>query len=117
MTVQRSISLFVDGDAFIAMIGIHRSLSSSRPLRHEIAPAHQVVGGGAEAKQPVDEMSAAVAELAEEPDGLHPAEGLLDQFPLALTQGIARMTSRAAIDRAATESGVLRDVRRDAHLA
>jgi len=31
------------------MIGIHRSPSSSRPLRNEVAPAHQVVGGGAEA--------------------------------------------------------------------
>src|ERR1700726_180692 len=102
MQVQHPMSLLVDGDVFIAMIGIHRSLSSLRPLRHEIAPAHQVVGGGAEAKQPIDEAATAVTKFAEEPDGLHPAEGLLDQLPLALAQGIARMARGPAIDRAAT---------------
>ena len=58
-----------------------------------------------------------VAEFAEERDGLQPAEGLLDQLPLALTQGIARMTRGATINRAAAEPGVLGHVRRDAHPA
>src|SRR6476619_5058996 len=100
MKLQHPISLLVDGDAFIAMIGIHRSPSSSGPLRHEIAPAHQVIGGGPEAKLPVDEASAAVAEFPEEPHGLQPPEGLLDQLPLALAQGVARMARRTAIDGA-----------------
>ena len=107
MTVQHPTPFFNDGDAFISMIEIYRSPSSSRPLRNEIAPAHQIVGGRPEAKHPVDEASATVAEFAEERDGLQPAEGLLDQLPLALTQGIARMPRGATINRAAAEPGVL----------
>ena len=117
MTVQHPMPFFNDGDAFISMIEIYLAPSSSRPSRDEIAPAHQVVGGRTKAKQPIDEASAAVAEFAEERDGLQPAEGLLDQLPLALTQGIARMTRGATINRAAAEPGVLGHVRRDAHPA
>src|SRR5712691_8308362 len=111
MKVQHQISLFNDGDAFISMIEIYLSPSSSRPLRDEIAPAHQVVGGRAEAKQPIDEASTAVAEFAEERDGLQPAKGLLDQLPFALAQGIGRMTRRAPINGAPAEPGVLGHMR------
>src|SRR6185503_19059597 len=115
MQLQHSISFGVDGDAFIAMIGIPSASSASRPLRDEVAPAHQVVGSGAEAKQPVDEASAAVAEFPKEPYGLHPAKGLFDQFPFALAHGVAGMARGAAIDGAPSGTGVLRHVRRDAH--
>src|SRR6266545_4693552 len=98
MKVQHSNSFFVEGDALIAMIGIHRLPSSSGALCHEIAPPHQVVGRRAEAKQPVDEASAPMPQFAEEGDGLQPAEGLLDQLSLALTQRVARMTRGAAVD-------------------
>ena len=89
MKAQPQMSLFVAGDAFIAMIGIHRSPSSSRPLRDEIAPPDQVVCGRGEGKDPVDEAAAAMAELAEQADGFHPPEGLLDQFSFPLAHGIA----------------------------
>ena len=83
------------------MIGFLRVTWSSRGLRHEITPAHQVVGRGAEGKDPVDEAAAAVAKFPKQPDGLHPAEGLLDQLPLALTEPIPDVSGGAAIDRAA----------------
>src|SRR4030095_4958584 len=90
--------LFVDGDAFIAMIGIPSALSASRPLRDEIAPAHQIVGGRAEAKQPIDETAASVAQFAEECDGLQPAKRLLNELPLSMTEAIAGVSRGARVD-------------------
>src|SRR5688572_27118074 len=100
---------------FIAMLGLRRVRPSSDGLCHEIAPAAEVVRGGAEAKLPVDEASSPMPEFAQESHGLQPAEGLLDQFSLALTHGIARMARGPAIDRAPAGAGVLGHVRRDAH--
>jgi hypothetical protein len=68
--------------------------SASRAWRDEIAPAHQVVGGRAEAKQPVDKTSASVPQFAEERDGLQPAKGLFDQLPLALVDSISGVSGR-----------------------
>ena len=117
MKVQHPISLFVEGDAFIAMIGIHGS-SSSRVLRHEIAPPDQVVRRRGEGKDPVDESAAAMAELAEQADRFHPAEGLLDQFPLPLAHGVAGVTQGTAVEgTAAAPFDGGRDMRRDVHPA
>src|SRR5258706_14743690 len=91
-------SFVFDCDGFIVMTRMSQSPSSSGPLRPEVAPADQVVGRGAEGKDPVDESSAAMSEFAEEADGFHPAEGLLDQLPLALTEGIAGVAHRAPVD-------------------
>ena len=115
MHVQYPVSFVVDGDAFIAVIGIPSASSTSRPLRDQIAPAHQVVGGGTEAKQPVDEPSAAVAQFAEERDRLQPTERLLNELPLSMTEPIAGVSGRARVDRAAAvPEFVLGHVRRDA---
>ena len=66
----------------------------------------------------VDQRPAAMAQLAQAADGLHPAEALLDQLALPLTDGVAGMARRAAIDRAAAGARrVLRDMRRDVHRA
>src|SRR5579862_6157658 len=100
------------------MTGIHRSPSSSRALRHEIAPAHEVVGGGAEAKQPVDQSSATVPQFAKQRDGLQPAEGLLNELALAMTEPIPDVSGRARVDGGATvPEFVLGDMRRDVHLS
>src|SRR5688572_5232799 len=116
MQVQYPISFVVHGDAFIAVIQIPSASSTLRPLRDQIAPAHQVVGGSAKAKQPVDEPSAAVAQLAEERDSLQPPERLLNELPLSMTEPIADVSSRARVDRAAAvPKCVLGHVRRDAH--
>src|SRR5262245_64858951 len=73
---------------------------------------NQVVGGGGERHVPVREGAAAMAQLAETADCLHPAKDLLDEVPAALADAIALVARRTAVDRA-----VLRlagDVRRDA---
>src|SRR5262245_47123492 len=106
MRLQHPISHVVDGDAFIAMIGIPPASSASRLLRNEVAPAHEVIGSGAEAKQPVDEASTAVAEFPKKPHRFHPAKGLLDQLPFALADGVAGMARGAAVDRAPAGTGV-----------
>ena len=104
MQVQYPVSLVVNGEAFIAVIRIPSASSTSRPLRDQIAPAHPVVGGGAEAKQPVDEPSAAVAQLAEERDGLQPPERLLNELPFLMRRS-----------RCGRAQFVLGHVRGDAH--
>src|SRR6188508_2519661 len=100
MKLQHPSSVLVEEGPFIAMIGIHRYSSWSGPLRDEIAPADHVVRRRGEGKDPIDESTAAVAEFAEQADGLHPTEGLLDQFALPLAERVARVTERARIDRA-----------------
>jgi len=99
------------------MIGIPRSRSRLRALRDEIPPAHQVVGGGAEAKLPIDEPTAAVTQLAKQGDGLQPAECLLDELAFPMTEAKADVSRRACVDgAAAVPKFVRRHVRRDAHL-
>ena len=52
--------------------------SSSRLQR---AHADQVICRGGEEKLPIDPRAAAMVELAQIPDGLHPAEDFFDPFP------------------------------------
>src|SRR5438445_11291516 len=79
----------------------------------------QVVGRRMKGKDPIDERTTAMMELAQQADGLHPPKRLLDQFPFPLTDLVPGMPSRARIDRAAPvrRLGILRHVRRQAHLA
>src|SRR5262249_8633768 len=114
--LQHRIPLLVDGDAIATMIRIPRSSGWSGMLRHEIAPAHQVVGGRTEAKEPVDEATAAVPQFPEERDGLQPTKRLLNELALAVTQTVAGVPRRACVDRTATVAKRVRhDMRRDAH--
>src|SRR5688572_8921286 len=109
---------FVDRDAAAAMRQIHCSPRQSGLLRNEIAPANQVVGCRAEAKQPIDESAAAVTQLAKERHRLQPSEGLLDQLPLPMTQSVTGVSRRPPVNRAtAIDEFVLRDVRGNTHAA
>src|SRR5437899_9893910 len=91
--------------------------SSSRGLRLQVAPAHEVVRRRAKGKDPIHESAAAMAEFAKQGDGLQPAKRLLDQFPLALADHIAGVTPGPRVDGAAAATiDRRRDVRRDAHL-
>ena len=56
-----------------------------------------------------------MAELAQQADGLAPAETLLDQLPFPLTLRVARMPGRAGIERTGRlrRMDIRRDVRRD----
>ena len=51
--------------------------------RQQAAHAHQVVGRRGEEKLPVHPTSAAVTELAQAADRLHPAEDFFDPLPRA----------------------------------
>jgi muramoyltetrapeptide carboxypeptidase LdcA involved in peptidoglycan recycling len=44
-----------------------------------------------EREGPLDERAPAMVEFAQQPDGLHPAEGLLDELPFSLTDVVAGM--------------------------
>ena len=55
-----------------------------------------------------------MARLPEQRHRLGPAEDLLDQFPLALADRVARMPGGPAIDRAPAMGGVLREMGGDA---
>ena len=48
--------------------------------------------------------TAAVPQLAQPADGFHPAKDLLDQLPFLLTDGVAGVTGRPAVNRAAGPS-------------
>ena len=65
----------------------------------QCSQADQVVGRRGEGHDPIDELAAAVPQLAQPADGLHPAEDLLDQFPFPLADRIARVPGGAAVDR------------------
>src|SRR5438094_7497453 len=91
-------------------------------LRHrncdgQVSHAHQIVGGAGEGKYPVHFVHPAMPNLSHQRDRLQPAEAFFDPFPLLLTDGVARVPSGAAINRAAPASfQVLRYVRRHAQI-
>ena len=73
----------------------------------------EIVRGRGEDEDPVHSGDAAVTQLPEQADGLHPPEDLFDALPNPLTHRIARMLRRPGIDRPA---GLLRrDVRGGSH--
>jgi hypothetical protein len=61
-------------------------------LREQRAHAGQIKHRRGEDEGPVDACATAVPQLAQQTDGLQPAEALLDQFPLLL----AKLASRPA---------------------
>src|SRR5438045_7774932 len=76
--------------------------------------AHQIERGRSEDERPIDAGSAAVPQLPQQADGLHPTEALLDQFSFLLTDRVAGMTGRTRIDRTAAmcRLGILGDMGR-----
>ena len=59
--------------------------------RLQIPQPDQVIGGGGEGELPIHQGDAAMPELAQAADGLHPAEDLFHEFSCPLTHVIARM--------------------------
>ena len=83
----------------------HFSLDLHRQNRcGQIADAHQIVGCAGEGKDPVHLRHSAMAYFAHQRNRLQPAEAFFDPLPFLLTDGIAMMPRRAAIDRAAAWS-------------
>src|SRR5690349_19782145 len=79
--------------------------------RRQVSDSDQVVSRGRELEDPAHQLQASVPRLAQQPDSLQPAEDLFDSFAFLLTNSIARMTGRAAINgTTAAPLVVLRDV-------
>src|SRR6187401_1035506 len=89
----------------------------SRRRGDEIPPPDQVVRGGGKAEDPIHEPPSAMAQSAQQPNGLHPAKRLLDEFAFPLAAPIAGMTRRPAVNGTAATGRlrVLRYMRRDVH--
>ena len=86
--------------------------------RQQFPHPHEVIGGSREGENPSDFEDAPVSQLAQEGDGLEPAEAFLDPLALLLTDAIPGVPRRAPINRAASRpAGVLGDVRRYVHRA
>ena len=73
--------------------------------------ADQVIGRGGERERPIDEWDAAMPELAQTTDGLHPPKDLFHEFSFPLTHVITRMPGGPTINR--TPADLLRHVGRD----
>src|SRR5208282_1687743 len=67
----------------------------------QVAHSDQVVGRQCEGEHPTDAVDAAMASLAQAPDGLEPAEDFFHPFAFLLTNRVARMTSGALVDNTA----------------
>lgn len=65
--------------------------------RRQVSDSDQVVSRGRELEDPTHQFQASVPRLTQQPDSLQPAEDLFDSFAFLLTNGIVRMTGRAAI--------------------
>src|SRR5258708_24094399 len=79
----------------------------------QIAHTHQIVGRAGEGEDPIYRTHSAMPYLPHEGNRLQPAEAFFDPLPLLLADGVARVSRRAAIDRAAAPpSQVLRHMRR-----
>ena len=70
-----------------------------------------MIGGGGEGELPIHQGDAAMPELAQAADGLHPAEDLFHEFSFPLTHVLARMPRGPTVDR--TPADLLRHVGRD----
>src|SRR6266851_10099188 len=80
--------------------------------RGEVAEADQVVDRQAEDEHPVHASPAAMARLAQQADGLEPAEDLFDALAFPLADSVPGVAGGALIDRTRPIRGVLRHVRR-----
>src|ERR1051325_926617 len=95
-----------------------RLLKQERPpqrgnsgYRRQGSDPDQVVSRSRELEDPTHQLQASVPRLTQQPDRLPPAEDLFDSFAVLLTNSIARMTGRAAINgTTAAPLVVLRDV-------
>jgi hypothetical protein len=94
---------------------LERVRRSSLRRRGQVSDSHQVVSGRRKLKDPTHYRQTSMARLAQQADGLQPAEDLFNSFALALTNGITRVPGRALIYRATAPAlSVLRHMWRHA---
>src|SRR5215471_6862222 len=78
-----------------------RGVSSDR---RQISDSDQIVSRGRELKDPTYQPEPAMTCLTQQPHGLQPTKDLFHSFALALTDRIARVTSRALVNGTTTAS-------------
>ena len=85
---------------------VAESWRPSRRPREQGSQSDQVVGNGGERHVPIDDVAAAVPQLPQAADRLHPPERLLDQLAPLLTDQVAVVTSRSLINDGIGEPAV-----------
>ena len=78
-----------------------RAAPRSRRAQGERAPPDHVARCGSEREEPIDARTAAVSQLSDQSDGLHPAKDSFDTFPDLMADAVAPMSRRSGVDRAA----------------
>ena len=68
----------------------------------QISHANQIVGGAREGEDPIHLPYAPMAQLAQQRNGLQPAEAFFDALPFLLTDGVAWVPSRSCVNGASS---------------
>src|SRR5712691_6857324 len=89
-----------------------KPLAGSCGSLRQVANSDQVVRRQAEDEHPAHSRAAAMSGLAQQPDGLEPAEDFLHALALALAHAVAGVARGAPIDRTRPARDVLGHVRR-----
>src|SRR5215469_3732395 len=94
--------------------------SRSEPFHHtscrsfqQVSHSQQVINCGCPGEHPFHPLTTAVANLAHQADGLHPAEDLFHSLALLRAESVTRMARSAFINRTAAVCIVLRHMRRN----
>src|SRR5258708_13224117 len=85
-----------------AFPALRRHHSLRLHFRQQVPRAHQVVGRRGEREHPLHPRLAAMPQLLQQPNRLHPTKNLFHAFPHALPDFVATVPRRAPVDRAAT---------------
>src|SRR5262245_13717316 len=72
--------------------------SSRRPPR-EVSNPYQIERGQTQDEGPIDAILPSMSRLSKDRDALRPTEDLFHELPLLLTDRVARVSSRAAVER------------------
>src|SRR4051794_36256871 len=85
----------------------------SSGYRRQISDSDQIVGGGSELEDPINQLHASMPGLTQQAHRFQPTKDLFNSFALPMANLVARMTRGAFINGAATAPPfvVLRDVR------
>ena len=96
---------------FLCGATFSRSRAHFSLYRYQLPHSHQVVSSRGEDEDPVRTCGATMAQLAQQPDRLQPAEDLFNSFALLLTNLITLLARRASIDSRLAIGVVLGHVR------
>ena len=82
----------------------------------QVSNSNQVVSRCREGEHPSDALQASMSSLAHQPDGLDPTKDLFHPLAFSLSDRVARMSGRAAVDRSGSVLLVLHHMGRHLQL-